>query len=146
MQHCVRRRRYGGAGGQWKDGLNLQQIYEAGEPFERLLGAENWSPFLESRFHIARTVIILPRQARDKRRKRLSGKGVPAQTTRRTWEKCATSSVARALSITPRESFLSTKTSHPSAVHTFYLVCNAQFCRAELTCTFRCVSAFKFIS
>ena len=64
-------------GGHWEDGLNLQQIYEAGEPFERLLGAENWSPFLESRFHIAKTAIILPRQARDKRRKRLSGKGVP---------------------------------------------------------------------
>ena len=24
-------------GGKWEDGLNLQQIYEAGEPFERLI-------------------------------------------------------------------------------------------------------------
>jgi len=31
-----------GSPGHWQDGLNLQQIYEAGEPFERLLDHPSW--------------------------------------------------------------------------------------------------------
>ena len=32
---------YGG-GGNWKDGVNLQQIYEAGAPFEALIDHPSW--------------------------------------------------------------------------------------------------------
>ena len=31
-----------GAGGFWKDGVNLQQIYEAGAPFEALIDHPSW--------------------------------------------------------------------------------------------------------